>query len=33
MGGESGTILDFGRYAGWSVGKLADHDPFIVGGY
>ena len=27
MGGGSGTILDFGRYAGWSVGKLADHDP------
>lgn len=26
-GGGSGTILDFGRYAGWSVGQLADHDP------
>jgi len=23
----SGTVLDFGRYAGWSVGRLADHDP------
>lgn len=22
-----GTIIDFGRYAGWSVGKLVDHDP------
>ena len=26
-GRESGTILDFGRYAGWSIGRLADHDP------
>jgi molecular chaperone DnaJ len=25
-GGE-GTVIDFGRYAGWSVGKLVDHDP------
>lgn len=24
---ESGTIIDFGRYAGWSVGTLADYDP------
>jgi curved DNA-binding protein CbpA len=24
---RSGTILDFGRYAGWSVGALAEHDP------
>jgi curved DNA-binding protein CbpA len=23
----SGTVLDFGRYVGWSVGSLADHDP------
>ena len=23
----SGTVLDFGRYSGWSVGRLADHDP------
>jgi curved DNA-binding protein CbpA len=23
----SGTVLDFGRYVGWSVGALADHDP------
>ncbi len=22
-----GTVIDFGRYAGWSVGKLVDHDP------
>jgi len=21
------TVIDFGRYAGWSVGKLVDHDP------
>jgi len=25
--GDSGTIIDFGRYAGWSVGRLVDHDP------
>jgi curved DNA-binding protein CbpA len=24
---DSGTIIDFGRYAGWSVGRLVDHDP------
>ncbi len=24
---ESGTVIDFGRYAGWSVDKLVDHDP------
>lgn len=24
---RSGTVLDFGRYIGWSVGALADHDP------
>jgi curved DNA-binding protein CbpA len=24
---RSGTVLDFGRYVGWSVGALADHDP------
>ena len=23
----SGTVLDFGRYAGWTVGSLASHDP------
>ena len=23
----SGSVLDFGRYAGWTVGALADHDP------
>jgi len=22
-----GSVLDFGRYAGWTVGSLADHDP------
>jgi curved DNA-binding protein CbpA len=26
-GGESGSILDFGRYAGWSLDNLAHHDP------
>jgi hypothetical protein len=25
-GRQSGTILDFGRYAGWSLGQLAGHD-------
>jgi curved DNA-binding protein CbpA len=25
--GSSGTILDFGRYAGWSLPELARHDP------
>ena len=24
---ETSTIIDFGRYAGWSVDKLVDHDP------
>jgi len=24
---QSGTVLDFGRYAGWTVGDLAQHDP------
>ena len=24
---DSGTIIDFGRYAGWSVGRLVEHDP------
>jgi curved DNA-binding protein CbpA len=23
----SGSVLDFGRYAGWTVGALVDHDP------
>ncbi len=22
-----GTVLDFGRYAGWTIGALVDHDP------
>lgn len=26
-GQPSGTVLDFGRYAGWSFGQLARHDP------
>jgi curved DNA-binding protein CbpA len=26
-GRDSGTVIDFGRYAGWSVGRLVDHDP------
>ena len=26
-GPSSGTILDFGRYAGWSFGQIARHDP------
>lgn len=25
--GGGGTVLDFGRYAGWTVGTLVDHDP------
>ena len=24
---ESGSVLDFGRYSGWTVGRLVDHDP------
>jgi curved DNA-binding protein CbpA len=24
---DGGTVLDFGRYAGWSIGTLADQDP------
>jgi len=24
---RSGTVLDFGRYAGWSVGEVVDQDP------
>jgi curved DNA-binding protein CbpA len=24
---QSGSVIDFGRYAGWTVGSLADHDP------
>ena len=27
IGRASGTVLDFGRYAGWSFGQLAIHDP------
>jgi hypothetical protein len=23
----TGTIIDFGRYVGWSIGSLIDHDP------
>ena len=23
----SGSVLDFGRYLGWSIGELARHDP------
>ena len=26
-GPPSGTVLDFGRYAGWSFGQIARHDP------
>ena len=22
-----GTVLDFGRYRGWSIGQIATHDP------
>jgi curved DNA-binding protein CbpA len=25
--GDAGTIIDFGRYAGWSLTRLVDHDP------
>lgn len=24
---SSGSVIDFGRYAGWTVGALVDHDP------
>ncbi|HEX6128122.1 MAG TPA: DnaJ domain-containing protein [Candidatus Limnocylindria bacterium] len=27
MARPSGSVLDFGRYAGWSIGQLARHDP------
>jgi len=27
IAGDPGTIIDFGRYAGWSVARLVDHDP------
>ncbi len=27
VGQPSGTVLDFGRYAGWSFGQIAHHDP------
>jgi len=26
-GAAWGTVLDFGRYSGWSIGQLATHDP------
>jgi curved DNA-binding protein CbpA len=26
-GTASGSVLDFGRYAGWSLGQIAHHDP------
>ena len=27
VGQSSGTVLDFGRYKGWSLGQIAMHDP------
>jgi curved DNA-binding protein CbpA len=24
---DSGSVLDFGRYAGWTIGRLVEHDP------
>ncbi|MEA2536763.1 MAG: molecular chaperone DnaJ [Chloroflexota bacterium] len=27
VGRASGTVLDFGRYVGWTIGQLAAHDP------
>lgn len=27
----SGSVLDFGRYSGWTVGALVDHDPNYLG--
>jgi curved DNA-binding protein CbpA len=27
IGRPSGTVLDFGRYRGWSLGQIASHDP------
>jgi curved DNA-binding protein CbpA len=29
-GTASGTVLDFGRYSGWSIGQLATHDPIYL---
>jgi curved DNA-binding protein CbpA len=29
-GSPSGTVLDFGRYAGWSLGEIAKHDPAFL---
>jgi curved DNA-binding protein CbpA len=26
----AGSVLDFGRYAGWTVGALVDHDPVYL---
>jgi curved DNA-binding protein CbpA len=26
-GNPSGTVLEFGRYSGWSIGEIARHDP------
>jgi molecular chaperone DnaJ len=25
--GGSGSVIDFGRYAGWTIGRLVEHDP------
>jgi curved DNA-binding protein CbpA len=27
QGTASGSVIDFGRYAGWSIGALVNHDP------
>jgi uncharacterized protein (DUF3820 family) len=29
-GRPSGSVLDFGRYAGWSLGQIATHDPVYL---
>jgi curved DNA-binding protein CbpA len=29
-GNPSGTVLDFGRYKGWSMGEIARHDPAFL---
>jgi curved DNA-binding protein CbpA len=28
---SSSTVIDFGRYTGWSIARLVDHDPEFLG--
>jgi len=30
LGRPSGSLLEFGRYAGWSLGQIAHHDPVYL---